>query len=208
MAIKHSNYVFKGHKALLGNRYVTYGELELPNRFDEYPKSKNGFDWGVNGSASLQLSYAILRQISTKEIASENAEKFLKDVVISLHSRDWVLNSYDVADWISKNSTIIQETEDSDETSNYIAQNRAIYSKTKVVEKKSNVVKEVCKELGITQKALANILEVPEGTVSSWAVKNEIPRLGKKAIEFYIQNTKNQQIVDSYKNFVRLLNVS
>ncbi|MCW9026477.1 MAG: DUF6166 domain-containing protein, partial [Thiovulaceae bacterium] len=104
MAIKHSHHVFKGHKALLGNRYVTYGELELPNRFEEYPKSKNGFDWGVNGSASLQLSYAILRQISTKEIASENAEKFLKDVVISLNSRDWVLNSFDVLEWISKNS--------------------------------------------------------------------------------------------------------
>ena len=50
---------------------------------------------------------------------------------------------------------------------------------------KTNVVKEICKELNITQKNLAEILEVPEGTVSSWAVKNEIPRLGKKAIEFY-----------------------
>ncbi|MEJ2372637.1 MAG: hypothetical protein P8Y16_02360 [Sulfurimonas sp.] len=49
------------------------------------------------------------------------------------------------------------------------------------------------------------MLEVPEGTVSSWAVKNEIPRLGKKAIEFYIQNQKNQKIVDSYKNFINLL---
>lgn len=60
-------------------------------------------------------------------------------------------------------------------------------------------------ELEITQKHLAEILEVPEGTVSSWAVKNEIPRLGKKAIEFYILNQKNQKIVDSYKNFLNLM---
>jgi hypothetical protein len=63
-------------------------------------------------------------------------------------------------------------------------------------------------ELGITQKTLAEILEVPEGTVSSWAVKNEIPRLGKKAIEFYKLSTKNQKIVDSYKDFMHLLEAS
>lgn len=78
----------------------------------------------------------------------------------------------------------------------------------KVKKVKSNVVKDVCKELKITQKTLAEILEVPEGTVSSWAVKNEIPRLGKKAIEFYILSVKNQKIVDSYRSFKELLEVS
>jgi len=78
----------------------------------------------------------------------------------------------------------------------------------KIKRNKSNVVKDICKELNITQKQLAEVLEVPEGTVSSWAVKNEIPRLGKKAIEFYIQNTKNQKIVDSYRSFIELLQAS
>jgi len=210
MIVKHSNHAFKGHKALLGNRYVTYGEVELPSRFEEFPKSKNGFDWGVKGSASLQLSYAILRQISTNNIAKEYAEQFLNDIVLTLHSRDWVLNSSDVLEWISNNCDEELQDELSAATDGRIIRKNEskTYTKEKVVEKKTNVVKEVCKELGITQKALANILEVPEGTVSSWAVKNEIPRLGKKAIEFYIQNTKNQQIVDSYKNFVRLLEIS
>lgn len=203
MLIKHSNHVFKGHKALLGNRYVTYGEVELPNRFEEFPKSKNGFDWGVKGSSSLQLSYAVLRQLSTAEIAKKYAENFLDDVIMTLHSRDWILNSSDVINWISKNTDVNIE-----EVLNIKKDPPKTYMKEKPKEKKTNVVKEVCKELGITQKALANILEVPEGTVSSWAVKNEIPRLGKKAIEFYIQSAKNQQVVDSYKNFVRLLEVS
>ncbi len=112
MLLKRNNHVFKGHKALLGGRYVTYGELELPNRFEEYPKSKNGFDWGVKGSASLQLAYAILRQISTPEIAKENAEKFVDDVIVGLHSRDWLLHSNDILEWISKNSTTHVEIED------------------------------------------------------------------------------------------------
>ncbi len=210
MIIKHSNHAFKGHKALLGNRYVTYGEVELPNRFEEFPQSKDGFDWGVKGSASLQLSYAMLRQISTADIAKENAEKFLNDVIVTLHSRDWVLNSSDVLEWISENTDANLEEELASFAEGKIIRKDIpkAYTKEKTVEKKTNVVKDVCKELGITQKALASILEVPEGTVSSWAVKNEIPRLGKKAIEFYIQNAKNQQIVDSYKNFVRLLEVS
>jgi len=74
--------------------------------------------------------------------------------------------------------------------------------------RKANIVKTICKELEITQKQLAEILEVPEGTVSSWAVKNEIPRLGKKAIEFYTISVKNQKIVDSYKDFIHLLQAS
>ena len=205
MAIKRSNLVFKGHKALLGGRYVTYGELELPNRFEEYPKSKNGFDWGVKNSGSLQLSYAMIRQVSTEEIAKENVENFLNDIVSKLNSRDWIFNSNDVLEWLSQNSDLEILNETKEKSSATAPTNRAIYTKPK---KKTNVVKEVCNELGITQKTLASILEVPEGTVSSWAVKNEIPRLGKKAIEFYIQNAKNQQIVDSYKNFVRLLDVS
>jgi DNA-binding transcriptional regulator YiaG len=206
--IKRSNHVFKGHKALLGGRFVTYGEVELPSRFEEFPKSKNGFDWGIKNSNSMQLAYAILRQVSNAEIAKENAEKFLQDTILPLNSRDWVLYSFDVLEWITNNSEIPLEEQTIELPVNVTLQNRSIHTKSKVIKKKTNVVKDVCKELGITQKALANILEVPEGTVSSWAVKNEIPRLGKKAIEFYIQSTKNQQIVDSYKNFARLLNVS
>lgn len=209
MATLRGNLVFKGHKALLGGRFVTYGELELPSRFDEYPKSKDGFDWGIKGSSALQLSYAILRQVSTDEVAKDNAEKFLEEVVMTLNSRDWLLHSNDVLEWISKNSNYVVQNDirDNYEIDNML-QRRSIYTKEKVPDKKTNVVKEVCKELGITQKTLASILEIPEGTVSSWAVKNDIPRLGKKAIEFYIQNAKNQQIVDSYKNFVRLIDAS
>ena len=40
-----------------------------------------------------------------------------------------------------------------------------------------NIVKKTCRELGITQKELAERLDVPQSTVSGWA-KNDIPKIG------------------------------
>ena len=193
-----SNYVFKGHKALLGSKFVTYGEVELNTRYEKYSQS-DSFNWGDSSSGSKQLAFSMLCQLSDEEFAAEYTPKFADEVVRKLNSRDWVLNASDVISWIKENSTHISD------------ENVLVLESQKVkkkVKKKTNVVKKVCTELQITQKNLAQILEVPEGTVSSWAVKNEIPRLGKKAIEFYIEKQKNQQIVDSYKSFVNLLNAS
>ena len=204
MAIVMNNHVFKGHKTLLGSRFVTYGEVELPLRYDIFPKSQAGFDWGNGGTSSVQLGFSILYQLTNKELAEENAVKFTNDVIRNLHSRDWVLSAREVLDWIDKNCAISQEEQSQPSTEQKLQPKPTRKSR----KNRSNVVKDICKELGITQKQLAQILEVPEGTVSSWAVKNEIPRLGRKAIEFYMQNVKNQKIVDSYRSFQELLQVS
>jgi DNA-binding transcriptional regulator YiaG len=195
MTKKMNNHVFKGHKTLLGNRYVTYAEVELPLRYDIFSKSDSGFDWGHNGPASIQLAFSMLYQLSDQVTAKRNALKFTQEIVKHLNSRDWKLNATDVIEWIEKNDI-------KDEIVNQKS------PKKQNSPKKSNIVKSTCNELGITQKTLAEILEVPEGTVSSWAVKNEIPRLGRKAIEFYKQSIKNQKIVDSYKDFMHLLEAS
>ncbi len=199
MAANRNNHVFKGHKTLLGSKYVTYGELELPTRYELYPKSKDGFDWGHKGPGSLQLSFSMLCQLSTNEFAEEFVVKFSNEIVSKFNSRDWVLNAFDVLQWIDNHSENIETVQEK-------AKKENVAYTVKI--KKQNIVKKICKELGITQKNLAEVLEVPEGTVSSWAVKNEIPRLGKKAIEFYMLNKKNQEIVDSYNNFTKLLNAS
>ena len=198
MAITLNNHVFKGHRALLGNKYVTYGEIELPLRYDLYSVSKNGFDWGNSSKGSKQLAFSMLLQLSDEELALEYAEKFAQDMIKSLNSRDWVVSASEVLEWIENNTE-----------KKVLQQLNPLQPVVKQVKKpKTNVVKEICKELHITQKNLAEILEVPEGTVSSWAVKNEIPRLGKKAIEFYMLNVKNQKIVDSYRSFKELLEAS
>ena len=204
MALIMNNHVFKGHRTLLGNKFVTYRELNLPLRTDIYQYSKNGFDWGNTSKGALQLAFAILYQLSNEETARKYTEQFCEDVVKQLNSRDWVLEASHILSWIEKNCNTITETQQ--QKSPKSAKLKPVNRKIK--KNKSNVVKDVCKELNITQKQLAEVLEVPEGTVSSWAVKNEIPRLGKKAIEFYIQNTKNQKIVDSYRSFIELLQAS
>jgi len=201
MALTMNKHTFKGHKTLLGNKYVTYGEIELPSRYELYSKSNSGFDWGHNGGGALQLAFSILFQLSNKETAEVHAVKFTQDVIKRLHPRDWKLSAFDVTGWLSQNKIVEEKTKEP-ELVLVTKQTR------KPRKKKSNVVKTICEELQITQKQLAKILEVPEGTVSSWAVKNEIPRLGKKAIEFYTLSTKNQKIVDSYKDFVHLLHAS
>ncbi len=202
MALTMNKHTFKGHKTLLGSKYVTYGEVELPLRYDIYPKSDKGFDWGHNGPASMQLGFSILYQISDEETALQNVIKFTKDVVKQFDSRDWRLSSYDVIEWLNTHGEKPQEKEPE------LVLVSPMRKKEKKKKNKNNVVKVICQELHITQKQLAEILEVPEGTVSSWAVKDEIPRLGKKAIEFYRQSTKNQKIVDSYKDFIDLLQAS
>ena len=198
MAITLNNHVFKGHRALLGNKFVTYGELELPLRYDMYEVSKNGFDWGNTSKGSQQLAFSILCQVSDKELALTHVQKYSIDIIRALNSRDWVISASQVLQWIENNTQmqVLKKLQ---------PQNSAVKG---IKKPKTNVVKEICKELHITQKNLAEILEVPEGTVSSWAVKNEIPRLGKKAIEFYMLNIKNQRIVDSYRSFKELLEAS
>ncbi|MBD3797899.1 MAG: XRE family transcriptional regulator [Campylobacterales bacterium] len=201
MAIIMNNHVFKGHRALLGSKFVTYGELELPTRYEIYPLSNNGFEWGNSSKGANQLAFSILFQLSDEETAKEYTDKFTNDIVKKLSSRDWVLSASEVLRWLEANVPKQSVSEVEKEKKN-TPQQKQLPKRQKA---KQNVVKEICKELEITQKQLSEILEVPEGTVSSWAVKNEIPRLGKKAIEFYIANQKNQKIVDSYKNFIQLL---
>ncbi len=203
--VNRNNHVFKGHKTLLGSKFVTYGELELPTRYEQYPKSKDGFDWGGVGSGSLQLAFSILFQLSTENFARDFVVEFSNEIVSKLNNRDWILSAVDVLEWIEKHGL---KSEENPKIHHYEIHETKENRAPRPQPKKVNVVKQICKELGITQKNLAEVLEVPEGTVSSWAVKNEIPRLGKKAIEFYVLNKKNQEIVDSYTNFTKLLNAS
>lgn len=207
MSNNRNNYAFKGHRALLGSKFVTYRELELSSRYDLYAQSDHGFDWGHAGPSSKQLAFSILFQLSDEEFAQENVIKFTDEIITKLNTRDWILSAADVITWIRANSEEESEPEKEEPNNKLLLQAQKNLKKSKI-KPKINVVKEVCNQLHITQKTLATILEIPEGTVSSWAVKNEIPRLGKKAIEFYIEKQKNQHIIDSYKSFVNLLNVS
>ncbi|MDD5156934.1 DUF6166 domain-containing protein [Sulfurimonas sp.] len=221
MEFIRNNHVFKGHRTFLGAKFVTYGELELPLRYEIFSECNSGFDWGNSSSGSRQLAFSILFQLSDEEFARENYIEFTADTVQELNYKDWILVASDVVRWMSNHKKVAEKVLDNSKTDEknsrmpininlrtLIPRDTIPKKRDETSKKKCNVVKKACDELKITQKELASILEIPEGTVSSWAVKNEIPRLGKKAIEFYAQNQKTKEIIDSYKSFTKLLNVS
>ena len=51
-----------------------------------------------------------------------------------------------------------------------------------------NIVKKVCKELGITQKELAERLDIPAGTISRWASTGDIPKMAELALKLMLEN--------------------
>ena len=61
-----------------------------------------------------------------------------------------------------------------------------------------NIVKKVCKELGITQKELAERLEVSPASVSDWA-KGNIPKMTKLALELLIENKELKEKLNVFK---------
>ena len=103
MAIIRNNHAFKGHKTLLGAKYVTYGEVELPLR-DNLLALANSFDWGHNGAGAQQLSFSMLCQLTSEEFAKKYALAFTSDVVSKFNGRDWIITASDVFRWIEKNS--------------------------------------------------------------------------------------------------------
>ena len=61
-----------------------------------------------------------------------------------------------------------------------------------------NIVKKTCKELGITQKELAERLEVPQSTVSGWA-KGDIPKMTELALKLMIENIELKEKLNIFK---------
>ncbi len=57
-------------------------------------------------------------------------------------------------------------------------------------EQKDNLIKEVCKELGITQKELAEQLDIPQSTVSRWASNEEMPKMAKMYFELLLNTNQ------------------
>jgi len=70
---------------------------------------------------------------------------------------------------------------------------------------KKNIVKETCKELGITQKELAEKLGVSKPSVERWASTNEIPESSQKLIIFFIENEKLKKELNEIKTALKII---
>ena len=69
-----------------------------------------------------------------------------------------------------------------------------------------NIVKRTCKELGLTQRELAERLEVSKPSIERWASTGEIPESSKKLIYFFVENEKLKKELNELKNALNVLN--
>ncbi len=191
--LKRKTGIFKGYINENGEREIFYNDQPLDPRLDLFNHSRVGIDWGYIGSGALQLSFAILVEALDEEQAKKLRNLFSKEIV-SKFEESWEITSKQIKKWAVGAAEELQHQDEHD-----------MYDTHTPINTPVNVVKKACQELNITQKKLAEILEVPEGTVSSWAVRNELPRLAKKAIEFYIEKQKNDQIVKQFRDLIALV---
>lgn len=76
------------------------------------------------------------------------------------------------------------------------------------MQEKDNIVKRVCAELGITQRELAERMDIPESTIARWK-SGDIPRLAELYLNALLENIdlktklqiikKANEIITSYK---------
>ena len=71
--------------------------------------------------------------------------------------------------------------------------------------KEENIVKKVCKELGITQKELAERMGVNDVTVRNWSSKGNIPDWAIKFMDLLLEYEKVKEKADKAKQITILL---
>lgn len=69
-----------------------------------------------------------------------------------------------------------------------------------------NIVKRVCKELGITQRELAEIIKVNAGTPAQWVSKGEVPPTYQYLLELMLENKHLKEKIAKLTAFKELLN--
>jgi len=67
-----------------------------------------------------------------------------------------------------------------------------------------NIVKKVCKELGITQKELAEMLEVQPSAVSNWS-SGKIPKMVEILLNQMLELKECKNKLEKLKEFKQLL---
>jgi DNA-binding XRE family transcriptional regulator len=152
---------------------ILYNGEYLPYRLDLANFSVYGFSIGNGASSSKQLSLAILATASNDKIAKKYYEDFLPFLLEMLNNKN-LLGKKEIS---------------------YIQIQQWLINKKR--EDMKNIVKYVCSELDITQKALAEEIGVSEGTVNRWSAKpDEVPLQTQKTLKIlleYAQLKENQE---------------
>lgn len=146
---------------------IIYNNEYLPYRLDLKSHSKMGFSLGDGTSSANQLSLAVLATASNDKYALKYYEEFRAFLLKTLN-----------------NKKLLEKKEIS-----YIQIQQWIIKKKR--EDMKNIVKYVCNELNITQKALAEEIGVSEGTVNRWSAKPEdVPLQTQKTLKILLENAQ------------------
>ena len=73
-------------------------------------------------------------------------------------------------------------------------------------DKEKHLVKQVCKEYGITQTELATELDIPRGTLGRWSSTGNIPKTAELALKLMLKNRELENKLESFKIFREALN--
>ena len=68
-----------------------------------------------------------------------------------------------------------------------------------------NLVKKTCRELGITQKELAERIGVSDSTVRHWNSNNEIPNIAQNFMSLLLENRELNNRFTKVKDFLFLI---
>jgi len=213
----------KGAVALVNNK-----PLDL--RHDIYNRSES-FQWGYRGQGPHQLAIAILGEFLPRHEALFLAFKF-EDDITSQHKQysSWEIGEDEIISWIKNKEKEIIELNDKNKTYSlvesiikdmgYYLSNRPTTALldsilemvneddlqlTQAIEAKINPVKHTCQELGITQKELANLLDVKPTAVSNWA-NGDIPKLAQIVLEQMLEIKDLKEKLNKVGEFKVLLN--
>jgi DNA-binding transcriptional regulator YiaG len=184
MLINLKNKYFIGSRGFYGTNSVKFHniEIEVTKYNHDYANPVTNFDWGKNDRATTLLAYAILDIIATPTIARVYAKRYTQDVLSKIFSDEWKISAIEVAQWINANTdytiTLNQEHQKKvqETAEEQVSKNRDI---------QTNIVETIIEELGVKYETLAKILELPLETINQWKLENEMPKMARKAIEFY-----------------------
>ena len=68
-----------------------------------------------------------------------------------------------------------------------------------------NIVKKTCRELGVTQKELADIMGVAKNTATQWATQIKPPKYAIKFMELLAEHKKTKEQLEKLKSALEIL---
>lgn len=142
--------------------------------------AKGDFCWGYkHGSSTLRTALVILNEclFEFDENASfyiEMASTFADDILFPFtQNENAILEEIKVVQWV--HSYI-------DDYVNY-----------------DNLVKKVCDELDVTQKELAEMIEVSKPSIERWSQSGHIPKSSEKLLKLFLENKKLKNELNELK---------